>query len=129
MKSASLSVHLPAASLVLMLAVSPAWAQSAADLHHHHATLPATAAAQNPVAQAVSPNDWAHGEVTRWDARTGKLTIRHGEIRNLAMPPMTMVFALQDPAQGAALQAGAKVRFRAESLRGALVITHIEPQS
>lgn len=66
------------------------------------------------------------GEITRRDARSGKLTIRHGEIANLAMAPMTMVFAVQDPAQAAALQPGDKVRFRVERLNGALVITHIE---
>lgn len=39
---------------------------------------------------------------------------------------MTMVFALQDPAQGSALQAGDKVRFQVEKVNGALLITHIE---
>jgi Cu/Ag efflux protein CusF len=38
------------------------------------------------------------GEITRVDARTGKLTIRHEEIKNLDMPPMTMVFALSGSA-------------------------------
>lgn len=66
------------------------------------------------------------GEITRRDARTGKLTIRHAEIVNLGMAPMTMVFAVQDPAQAAALQPGDKVRFRVERVNGALVITHIE---
>lgn len=77
-----------------------------------------------PAAGAGAP--LTEGEITRRDARTGKLTIRHGEIVNLAMAPMTMVFAVQDPAQAAALQPGDKVRFRAQALNGALVITHIE---
>lgn len=77
-----------------------------------------------PAAGAGAP--LTEGEITRRDARTGKLTIRHAEIVNLAMAPMTMVFAVQDPAQAAALQPGDKVRFRVERLNGALVITHIE---
>lgn len=77
-------------------------------------------------AQAGTSASLSEGEITRRDARTGKLTIRHGEIVNLDMPPMTMVFALQDPAQGSALQAGDKVRFQVEKVNGALLITHIE---
>ncbi len=79
-----------------------------------------------PAAKAGANASLTEGEITRRDARTGKLTIRHGEIANLAMSPMTMVFAVQDPAQASALQPGDKVRFRVEKLNGALVITHIE---
>lgn len=67
------------------------------------------------------------GEVTRWNASTGKVTIRHDEIKNVGMPPMTMVFTLQNPAEGAALKPGDKVLFHAEEANGVLTITHIEP--
>lgn len=73
-----------------------------------------------------SAQDLSEGEVTRWDARTGKITLRHGELKNLDMPPMTMVFTLQAPAQIGNIQAGDKVRFRAERVNGALAVTHIE---
>ena len=43
------------------------------------------------------------------------------------MPPMTMVFKVQNADQGSALQAGMKVRFKAEQLQGAYVLTHIAP--
>lgn len=110
---------------VLLALLGTAWTGAHAqatnhDTHHTPAPAPAAAAAVDN-AQALSD-----GEVTRRDARTGKLTIRHGEIANLGMPPMTMVFALQDPAQGSALKPGDKVRFRAQEVNGALLITHIE---
>ena len=63
------------------------------------------------------------------DARSGKLTIRHEEIKNLDMPPMTMVFALAESAKPAAIKAGDKVLFHAEEKEGALIITRIQPAS
>ena len=69
------------------------------------------------------------GEVTRVDACTGKLTIRHEEIKNLDMPPMTMVFALADASQSNDFKAGDKVLFRAEDKDGSLIITRIQPAS
>lgn len=79
---------------------------------------------------STSPADvLTAGEVTRVDARTGKLTIRHEEIKNLDMPPMTMVFALSDSAQSASFKAGDKVLFHAEDKDGSLIITRIQPAS
>ena len=37
------------------------------------------------------------GEVKKVNKDTGKLTIKHGELKNLGMPPMTMVFRVKDP--------------------------------
>ncbi len=83
---------------------------------------PAAAPAQSATAAELS-----EGEVLRWDARSGKVTLRHGPIANLGMPPMTMVFKVQNADQGSPLQVGMKVRFRAEQLQGAYVLTHIAP--
>lgn len=66
------------------------------------------------------------GEVTRVDARSHKLTIRHEEIKNLDMPAMTMVFALQDASLLNDFQPGDKVRFHVEERNTALTITKIE---
>lgn len=78
-------------------------------------------------APAAAAADLSEGEVVRWDAASAKVTLRHGPIRNLDMPPMTMVFRITDPAQAAQVKAGAKVRFRAEQQAGAYVVTRIEP--
>lgn len=86
--------------------------------HGDHAAAPAAAAAP---AMVLTP-----GEITRVDARSGKLTIRHGDIANLDMPAMTMVFALQDSARATQFQPGDAVRFHVEEVQGQLLITHIE---
>ena len=62
------------------------------------------------------------GEVRKIDKAAGKITIKHGEIKNLDMPPMQMVFRAQPPAL---LD---KVRFHAEKVGGTYTITAIEPQ-
>lgn len=87
------------------------------------------AQANAPVSSAPAAADsqeLSEGEVTRWNPSTGKITLRHGELKNLAMPPMTMVFTVQDPAQASQIKKGDKVRFRAEQVNGAFVVTHLE---
>jgi Cu/Ag efflux protein CusF len=58
---------------------------------------------------------------------TGKITLRHGVIPDLDMPPMTMVFSVRDPAKLRGLQVGARVRFRATQLQGQYIVTDIKP--
>ena len=101
--------------------------------HSGHTMSAAPAPAPAPEAATAAPGTAAdqqkvmtNGEVTRWNASTGKVTIRHEEIKNLDMPAMTMVFALKNPDDGASLKAGDKVRFHVEAVNGALLITQIE---
>lgn len=68
----------------------------------------------------------SEGEVRRIDAALGRITLRHGPLKNLDMPPMTMVFDLRDKSMLAALKVGDKVRFRALEEGGKYVVTHIE---
>lgn len=82
-----------------------------------------------PAASAASADVMTAGEITRVDARTGKLTIRHEEIKNLDMPAMTMVFTLKESAQPASFKPGDKVLFHAEDDSGSLTITRIQPAS
>ena len=110
------------AGLVLALLAGPALAQTppvAAD-HHAHGAAPSEASGTS-----ASPA-LTEGQITRVDARNGTLTIRHGEITHLGMPPMTMVFGLPDKNQAVQFQPGEQVRFQAEAHDGALRITHIE---
>jgi hypothetical protein len=69
----------------------------------------------------------AEGEIRRLDPETGKLTIRHGEIRSLDMPPMTMVFTARDKAQLAGLKVGDRIRFAAVHEGGKYLVTDIQP--
>ena len=77
-------------------------------------------------AAAVAQADLTDGEVRKIDKDGGKLTLRHGEIRNLDMPPMTMVFTVKDKALLDKLQPGDKVKFRAVAEGGQIVVTQIE---
>lgn len=67
------------------------------------------------------------GEVRRVDKEAKKLTIRHGPIANLDMPPMTMVFQVPDAAVLDSVKAGDKIRFHAQKDGGAYTATKIEP--
>jgi len=69
----------------------------------------------------------SEGEIRRLDPETGKLTLRHGEIRNLDMPPMTMVFTARDKAMLAGLKVGDRIRFAASNEGGRYLVTEIQP--
>ena len=71
-------------------------------------------------------SDMADGEVRKVDKDAKKITLRHGELKQLDMPPMTMVFQVKDPAMLDSVKAGDKIRFRAESVGGAYTVTKIE---
>ena len=81
---------------------------------------------------ALAATAWAQAtseaEVRKVDRSAGKITLKHGEIRNLDMPPMTMVFTAKDPALLDKVKAGDKVTFSAEKQGGQYVVTAIEPQ-
>ena len=66
------------------------------------------------------------GEVRKVDREAKKVTIKHGPIENLKMPPMTMVFRVKDAAMLNGLAPGAAVRFRAEEAEGGYVITRLQ---
>ena len=70
--------------------------------------------------------DMAEGEIRKVDMDTKKITIKHGEIKNLDMPGMTMVFQVKDPALLDKVKVGDKVRFTAEKAGGAIVVTDIQ---
>ncbi|MEJ8850222.1 copper-binding protein [Variovorax rhizosphaerae] len=85
-------------------------------------------AQSTPVAptQASASADLSEGEIRKVDKDNKKLTIKHGPLKNLDMPGMTMVFSVSDEAVLDKLQVGEKVRFRAEKLNDAITVTRIE---
>ncbi len=80
-------------------------------------------AAPLALAQALT-----EGEVRKIDTAQNKITLKHGEIKHLDMPPMGsgMVFRVKDPALLAKVKEGDKVRFAAEKIGGAYTVTAIE---
>ena len=77
------------------------------------------------LAQATLP--FTDGEVRKVDRSAQKITLKHGEIKNLDMPPMSMVFQVKNPAPLEKVKLGDKVIFTAEQIEGALVVTDIQP--
>lgn len=75
---------------------------------------------------AASTANMADGEVRKIDKEAKKITIKHGEIKNLDMPGMTMVFQVREEALLSKVKAGDKVRFTAEKIGGAIVVTDIQ---
>ncbi len=103
-------------SAVLVLALVFPLPAAADDAHHKSPTNVAQAAA------ALSD-----GEIRKIDKEAKKLTIRHGPLANLDMPPMTMVFQVKDPAMLEQVKVGDKIRFQADKVGGAYTVTRIEP--
>lgn len=66
------------------------------------------------------------GEVKRIDTESGKVTLKHGEIKSIDMPAMQMSFRVADPAWLKTLQVGDKVRFSADKVGGQFTVTAIE---
>lgn len=66
------------------------------------------------------------GEVRKVDLATGKVTLKHGEIKHMDMPGMTMVFTAKDKALLTGLKVGDKVKFMAENANGQMLVTGIE---
>jgi Cu/Ag efflux protein CusF len=75
-------------------------------------------------AQATLPP--VEGEVRKVDTDAKKITLKHGDIPNLEMPGMTMVFRVSDPALLTRVKPGDKVRFTADKVDGALTVMSIE---
>ena len=67
----------------------------------------------------------AEGEVRKIDTAQAKVTLKHGEIKNLDMPPMTMVFKARPASLLDGLVVGDQVVFEADKADGAYVVTAI----
>ena len=89
------------------------------------ATAQATGDAGKPAAMAAA--SMTDGEVRKIDKDAGKITIKHGDIKHLEMPGMTMVFTAKDKALLDKTQVGAKIRFMVINEGGKMVVTAIAP--
>lgn len=84
--------------------------------HQHHAAAPLPALAES------------EGEVRRVDFAAGKITIKHGPIVAWDMPPMTMVFAVDQRTLLEKIEVGQKVKFQIKDDKKRLVIVQIDVQ-
>jgi len=109
-------MKLIAASLAAVALILPVSLPALAQGHAGHGTMAA--------AQSASKID---GEIRKIDKVGGKLTIKHGEIKPMGMPPMTMMFPVKDKALLDKVKEGDKVLFALASEGGNMVVTSIEP--
>ena len=77
--------------------------------------------------KAAARAEFTEGEVRTVNKETGKITLKHGEIKNLEMPGMTMVFTAKDKGMLASLNAGDKVKFMVVNEGGKMIVTDIQP--
>ena len=77
------------------------------------------------VAQTMA-KEMTEAEVRKVDKDAKKLTLKHGPIKNLDMPGMTMVFQVKDPELLDKLAVGDKIKVSVEQQQGAYVVTAID---
>lgn len=73
---------------------------------------------------------WADGnmvkaEVVKVDKPAGKITLKHGPIKNLDMDAMTMVFRVADPTMLDKVKEGDRIEIQADRVNGAITVTKI----
>ncbi len=105
-------------TLLILVALS---AGASSSFAASHAAAPA---ATTTSMQTVLPS--TDGEVRKIDLENKKITLKHGEIKNLDMPGMTMVFQVKDPAMLDTVKAGDKVKFTVDKVNGAMTVQSIE---
>ena len=105
--------------LTSIIIASMLFTMSAASFAASHAAAPASAASATalPLADA---------EIRKIDIENKKVTLKHGEIKNLDMPGMTMVFQVKDAAMLEKVKAGDKVKFTADKVNGTFTVLSIE---
>lgn len=70
--------------------------------------------------------EMADGEIRKINKNTGKITVKHGEIKSVEMPPMTMVFGVADKAMLEGLKEGDKVKFNVKQEGSNYTVTEIK---
>lgn len=88
--------------------------------------VPVSAIAQGGHSSHHGAAELAEGTVRKIDHAAGRITIAHGPIAALEMPPMTMMFRATDPAMLDQVKVGDRIRFAAAEQDGALVVTKLE---
>ena len=94
----------------------------AALAQHNHAGM-SSAPVAAPVTQA---NAMSVGVVKKIDRQAGTVTIAHGPLSNLGMPPMTMTFRLKQSGLIDGLKEGSQVQFVAENIKGELTVVALQ---
>jgi Cu(I)/Ag(I) efflux system protein CusF len=120
-----MKLHLLTASILMVISLQG----FAADMHNHdHDSMKDMQMPMNDKASG-NPSDIAtktEAEVRKVNKAQGKITLKHGDIKNLDMPGMTMMFKIKDPAMLNGIAPGDKVTFTAERVNGDIVVTSLK---
>ena len=113
-------------ALTVAIGLSTPLAMAVDEGHSSHSVAtssePSTAVAATASAQA----EMSEGVVRKVNKDAQKITIRHGELKNLDMPPMTMVFRVKDPAFLDKVKTGDEIHFVAEKIEGQFTVTQLD---
>ncbi|MBH9552268.1 copper-binding protein [Inhella gelatinilytica] len=90
---------------------------------HNHAH---SHGAGHEAAAPAATDEWVDGEVRKLELAAGKVQLKHGPIKHMDMPPMTMVFHVKEPALLNGLQVGDKLKFRVVREGGKFMVTEIQ---
>ncbi|MEW6449383.1 copper-binding protein [Leptospira sp. severe_002] len=76
---------------------------------------------------AAAQSALVDGQVTKVDESAGKITIKHGPLKQFDMnEDHTMVYRANDPAMLKAVKAGDKVKFEPEKVNGQFTVMKIQ---
>lgn len=104
--------------LISTLTLTPLLASAQGVAHDDHAA--------HTTAAESSDLPWVQAEIRRIDTSARKITLRHGDIPNLEMPAMTMVFQVANVQWLSAFKVGERVRFSVAQVKGAYVVQRME---
>ena len=104
-----------------LLIIASLFAATTASFAASHAAAPAASAASTASALPM-----VSAEVRKVDLENKKISLKHGEIKNLDMPGMSMVFQVKNVAMLENVKAGDKVMFTADKVDGAFMVMSIE---
>jgi Cu/Ag efflux protein CusF len=92
-----------------------------------HILAAAMLSAMLSLSTAAAQGNAVQGEVRKIDEAAGKVTLKHGPIKNLGMDVgMTMTFRVKDPAMLKQVQVGDKVEFEAEQAASGYTVTKMQ---
>jgi Cu(I)/Ag(I) efflux system periplasmic protein CusF len=84
--------------------------------------------AENAQSAASAADSMSTGEIRKVDKSTGKVTIKHGELKNVGMSAMTMAFKVKDQSMLNGVKVGDKVNFVVEKTGSQMIVTQLEAQ-
>ena len=115
-----MKVLLSTISMAVLAVAAPL--SAIAQMNHDHSVM-----SNQTMSMAATKSAPAVGEVRKVDRTSGTVTLKHGPLIALNMPPMTMTFVAKQPALLANVKEGDRVRFTPEMGKdGALVVSTLE---